>query len=243
MGLIALYGSRKAVNDAIMQYALEHTPALVVDCGNCANIHKWFPFYPDADYDHIYVYELELLYRFRDSLLHVRDEARAKECNCIVVTSAAHLFNYHDPVENNELYVHAWELLHEYSKEHTIVVAVDTKAQLTFAKRYATELREVTMGHTVWSQRQNLEHMITELDRHARALRKDEAQLCRELLDIPMRHVGSIAYANSLHTWSFLLLTIALEQEKRIRVLENHAGIPHRRIQAQEQRRLVVENS
>lgn len=238
MVLWGVVGVRKAVNEALMRYALTHTPCIIVDCANIANIHKWFPLFPQTDYASVYVHELELLYKLRDALITVEQDAQRLNAQTIVVTSMRHLFSYQNAAENAEVYAHAWELLATLGKEFDVRVAVDNATQRRLAHVYGAQ--EELVGHTVWSQRQNLEAMIAELDGYARALRPDERELCKDVLRVPMRHVGAVASANSLHAWSFLLLTITLEQEKRLRRLEEHAGVAYRRVASERQDRLVA---
>jgi hypothetical protein len=76
------------------------------------------------------------------------------------------------------------------------------------------------MGHTVLSQRQVVDLLLQELHDFGKALRPEERQALDELLRHPLRHVGSISYVSSINTWAFLLLAIALEQQKRIAQLE-----------------------
>lgn len=235
MGLTVMTGSRKAVDHALISYALTHTPSIIIDCSNVANIHKWFPLFPDADYDNVFVYEFELLHKFRDALIRVKKAQHPVKA--IVVTSMHHLFHYQNEGENHEVYLHAWELLDELARTYDVRVAIDR-----MPKQFAHVVQEDVMGHTVWSQRQNLEHMVAELERYARSLRKEERELASDLLRAPFSHVGSISSANSLHAWSFLLFSIMLEQEKRLRLLESHAGLAYRRIPNEQQHRLVVKS-
>lgn len=94
------------------------------------------------------------------------------------------------------------------------------------------------MGHTVWSQRQNLDIMIAELQNYGKSLRVEERELYLHLLKQPLKHFGSITYASSMHAWAFLLLSVILEQEKRIKKLEGeNAGLVHGRIQERQQNR------
>ncbi|MBD3318341.1 hypothetical protein GF342_00345 [Candidatus Woesearchaeota archaeon] len=95
------------------------------------------------------------------------------------------------------------------------------------------------MGHTVWSQRMNAERIITELLRYKKALRSEQQALFDELLKRSMNHLGTISYANSMHTWALLLLSILLEQEQRIKKLEH---VVNRYLSKKEQDRRVAEN-
>lgn len=76
------------------------------------------------------------------------------------------------------------------------------------------------MGHTVWSQRMVCDVMLDELKSFGKALRSDDREVLESLLKEPLKHLGSISYASSFHSWAFLLLGILVEQEKRLRKLE-----------------------
>jgi len=78
------------------------------------------------------------------------------------------------------------------------------------------------MGHTVWSQRIVCDVLLGELKSFGKALRKEDRDVFESLLKIPLKHFGAISYADSFHAWAFLLLTIALEQEKRLRQMEDN---------------------
>ena len=76
------------------------------------------------------------------------------------------------------------------------------------------------MGHTNWSHRTATEMIILELKQLTKALNEEDRQIAQQLLKAPMQHIGSISYASSMHVWAFVLLTIILEQEKKIQDLE-----------------------
>src|SRR3989344_7499560 len=71
------------------------------------------------------------------------------------------------------------------------------------------------MGHTVGSQRRAVDSLIHELHCFARTLREEDRTRFQRLLDKPLKHLGSITYASSVHVWAFVLVSIILEQEKR----------------------------
>jgi len=77
------------------------------------------------------------------------------------------------------------------------------------------------MGHTSWSGRIATDELVRELMLYGRALRASERELYEKLLKESFKHIGSISYASSMHMWAFLLLSIILEQEKRIKKLED----------------------
>lgn len=72
------------------------------------------------------------------------------------------------------------------------------------------------MGHTVWSQRMCSDIVLKELKEYGRSLGKEDRVVYERLLDLPLKHLGSVAYASSFHVWAFFLLSIMLEQEKRL---------------------------
>ena len=76
------------------------------------------------------------------------------------------------------------------------------------------------MGHTVWSQRVTLDVLLAELEQYGKALRQEDIDLLHRLLKAPLKHVGAMSYANSMHAWAFLLRAVQLEQEKRLLSLE-----------------------
>jgi len=76
------------------------------------------------------------------------------------------------------------------------------------------------MGHTVRSQRIAIDLMIAELKGFAKALRKEDRELYHRVLNTSLKRIGAISYASSIHVWAFLLLSIIVEQEKKIRRIE-----------------------
>lgn len=76
------------------------------------------------------------------------------------------------------------------------------------------------MGHTVASQRQVIDIVLSELNDYSRALRKEERMILERLLNEPLKHVGAISNASSIDVWAMILLSILIEQEKRLHTLE-----------------------
>lgn len=71
------------------------------------------------------------------------------------------------------------------------------------------------MGHTVPSQRKVTEDVIRILKRYKTSLRKDEQHIIDQFIEDAYRHVSSVKYANSYHTWFLTIISILLEIEKR----------------------------
>lgn len=76
------------------------------------------------------------------------------------------------------------------------------------------------MGTTVTSQRIITESILSELRDYGCVLRKDERTVFEEMLKKPYLHFGSISNASSINAWALIIMSILLEQEKRIRTLE-----------------------
>lgn len=72
------------------------------------------------------------------------------------------------------------------------------------------------MGHTVQSQRMVIDMVLSELAGFSKALRKDERLVLEKLLKEPLKHIGSISNASSVDVWALILLSILIEQEKRL---------------------------
>ena len=77
------------------------------------------------------------------------------------------------------------------------------------------------MGHTTSSQRMLVDRMISEMKSYGKALSEEDQIVLASLLKKPLKKVGAISYASSIHIWAFYLLSIIIEQEKKIQNLEN----------------------
>ncbi len=96
------------------------------------------------------------------------------------------------------------------------------------------------MGHTVYSQRMVCDSILAELRNYGKALREENRLVFEEMLKLPLRHYGTISYANSINAWAMLLLSIGLKQEKRIRRLEAlYERMANGRVQEREEPGLV----
>jgi hypothetical protein len=72
------------------------------------------------------------------------------------------------------------------------------------------------MGHTVASQRQVVDTILSELRDYRKSLRHDELAAFDSALDKVKKHIGSISFACSYNTWALVLFSIILEQEKEM---------------------------
>lgn len=76
------------------------------------------------------------------------------------------------------------------------------------------------MGHTVWSQRTVLDTILSEIKDFGYVLRGEDAKLFQDVIERPLKHVGDISYASSFHVWAFMMMSIFIEQEKKINELK-----------------------
>ncbi len=76
------------------------------------------------------------------------------------------------------------------------------------------------MGHTVRSQRMAIDIVLSELQGFAGALRQEDRRLLERLLQEPLKHVGAVSNAGSINIWAMILLSILIEQERRLTALE-----------------------
>jgi hypothetical protein len=72
------------------------------------------------------------------------------------------------------------------------------------------------MGHTVKSQRRVTDLLLGELKDYGRSLREEDRIAYERLLKIPLKHMSNISFVCSANAWSFLLMSIMCDLEKRI---------------------------
>ncbi len=127
------------INRKLLLHAVEHAPTLFVDCANCANPHSLFPLIPFEHFRKVYVLEVEMLYKFRDVIKQLPPIATSLNAHCIIISTFGGLFNYDNDEENNEIYLHAWELMRLLSLDYHVIVGVNNK-NVHFAKQYCHSL-------------------------------------------------------------------------------------------------------
>jgi hypothetical protein len=234
----AIVGERKVVNYQLAEIAAKYRPTLVFDTGNFMNPHKLHPHIPLEQFTQIYVIEIQLLYKFL-SALQQHKRIIPEHTKTICVTSFHMLMNYQNDIENNAVLEQCLEILRTLAKTYRVYIGVQPNTKLhQLVKQHA----EVHMGHTVWSQRVALDVLSSELKSYAKTLPKHEQKLFNEMLTVPYQKIGSLTYTSSIHVWAFMLMTIMLEQEKRLKALE-HELHPDRLLSEQEPHRVMAQNT
>jgi hypothetical protein len=231
MVLTAVLGEHKIVNKEIFWYAFQNLPSIVLDCANTANPHSFYPEVSVEDLSQVYVISVDALYRFRDSLKYIPKLAKQIKPGSIIITSFEHLFNYDDKLEVKNINSEGWEIISGFAKDYLTYVAVNQRSVHTgFAKKYCDvivpkrkikQIKGGKMGHTVSSPRIVIETILRELKDYGKALRESDRQAYERMLAMPLKHIGTMSYASSLDVWALILLSICLEQQKKLEYLEN----------------------
>lgn len=148
MALIALINKTwEKANNEVFMYGSEHLPCLVIDCANFADPHRFYPDISLEQMQHMYVFELELLHRFRDVLRQLPLYAKRHQVQSVIVTTCDHLINYQDEQENRDIYQHAWELMRKMGGRWDIVAAVlRDSGQCHWARQFCHEIWENGYG-------------------------------------------------------------------------------------------------
>lgn len=210
-----LYGIVGDMPD-IISYAFEKVPAIIIDTANVADIHR----YRDRnieEYAGLYVLQIDSLYRFIPTLRQLNKLSKKFATKNIFITTFTKLFNYDNPIEDIDIFIYAWELISNHALDKDIYVAVQKG---TIHEHLSRVHGMKTMGHTITSQRMMIDQLLRELQLFSRALDESDRIVYNELLHKPLTHIGSISYASPLRPEVFILLSIILEQQKRINAYE-----------------------
>jgi len=84
----------------IVELVLEKTPCLVIDCSTFMDPHKFFGKADIKDLKKIFIVEVEMLYKYRDTINNLEDLIKEVKPRRIIITRIHHLFNYQDEFEN-----------------------------------------------------------------------------------------------------------------------------------------------
>ena len=112
----------KCTSQELINYALKNTPSLIIDCANAADPHTYFPYHDEECFENTYVLPVDLLYKFRDSLLQTQKFIQEKKIKVIVITSYSKLFHYNNNTENNLVLNHCFELMKELNKKTKVII-------------------------------------------------------------------------------------------------------------------------
>ena len=105
--------------------------------------HRFYPQIGIEELQRIYIFELELLHKFRDVLRYLPLYAKQLGVTSIIVTTSDHLINYQDEEENKDIYLHAWQLLRQISRNYNVVAGVSRdSAQYRLALKYCGKIWE-----------------------------------------------------------------------------------------------------
>lgn len=232
MTLYAIKGDRTEANHRLVQASLCMAPSLLIDSANCANIHNYSGNELSL-FSKVHIIEAESLYRFAPAIRKILFLTDYLKIRNVFITTFTHLFDYDDDEENANVFTDAWRMLAALAKDIDIYIAIESGtiheglSRVHKAKEYDKGKQSEkqpgggNMGHTVMSQRIMTDTIVQELAQFGKALRDEDREVYNRILKEPLKHLGSISYASSMHTWAFLILAALLEQQKKIDCLEN----------------------
>jgi hypothetical protein len=218
--LYAVVGERHFVNNELilkaLNFSLDGTISLFLDCATCANSHK----FADENLEAVFVIETESLYRFYPAIKSLKRVAKQVNAKKIFISTFNGLFDYDDDKENTDIFTDSWERIYHLSREFDIFVGVEERSiHEHFARLHNAKVIE--MGHTITSQRMMVDKILSELNDYGKSLREEDRIIYAELLSRPLKHLGNISYASSSQVWAFILISILLEQEKKLARMHN----------------------
>ena|SRR3989344_610237 len=136
MTLTCIKEDSSKININLLIYAFENPPSLVLDCNNASNPHFLFPYIALEKLDSVYIIEIELIYKLRDTLKVTRNIVKQLEIKTIVITPFNKLFNYNNEKENYQVLLHSWELIRNLSFNYDVVVGIKDKFNEKIASRF-----------------------------------------------------------------------------------------------------------
>ena len=218
MAALGIVGNRREVDRMLVQEGLKE-PCLFIDCSNCTDPHK-VACADEQSLRNFYVIPAESLYRFRPTLDKIEEIAKTLQVQRVIISTFSRLFNYDDKEENKDVYEYAWNIFS--SLELPVLVGIEQgSVNEHIVREKHVEMTGVTMGHTARSQRMIVDQMIQELKAYGSSLERLDSERFEKRLKRPLKHVGSITHASSLQTWVLMLVSMLLEQERKIEAMES----------------------
>lgn len=129
MTLTPVKGSRETTNKALLDTAIKNAPSLLIDCSRAANPYSIKGYAPE-DMRNVHVIEVEMLYKFRDTIRDLPRFLHETNAETIVVTDTTTLFDYDNDEENTVIRRNAGKRLRRLAQEHTVYVANPAKNDL-----------------------------------------------------------------------------------------------------------------
>ena len=102
MPCIYIKGPRKKTNTILLEKAVQFQPSLLIDCSRAANPYRLRGVGPE-DFQHVYVIEVEMLYKLRDVVDSIPCIIHEKNIRTVVITDWSSVFHYQNEYENRIL--------------------------------------------------------------------------------------------------------------------------------------------
>ena len=122
MTITPIRGSREETNKALLDTAIKEAPSLLIDCSRAANPYSIAGYAPE-DMRDVYVVEVEMLYKFRDTMRDLPRFLDDTGADTVIVTDTSTLFDYDNGEENRVIRGNAGKRLRYLARTHTVYVA------------------------------------------------------------------------------------------------------------------------
>lgn len=115
-------GDREQTNKALLDTAIKEAPSLLIDCSRAANPYSIGGYTPE-DMQEVFVVEVEMLYKFRDTIREIPRFLRETGATTVLVTDTTTLFDYDNEGENAMIRSNAGKRLQYLSQSHDVYIA------------------------------------------------------------------------------------------------------------------------
>lgn len=122
MTITPVRGTREATNKALLKTAITNQPSLLIDCSRAANPYSVTGYAPE-DMADVYIIEVEMLYKFRDTIRETPRFMHKTGATTLLVTDTSTLFDYDNHEENTVIRRNAAKRLQRLSHDHDVYIA------------------------------------------------------------------------------------------------------------------------
>ncbi len=133
MTVHAITGPPEHTNKAALKIAVSHQPSLFIDCSRAANPYTIDVYTPEQFRD-VYVIEVEMLYKFRDTVRATPRFLKQTSASTLCITNTATLFDYDNDEENKAIRRNAGKRLRRLGHDIDVYVVNPERNNLFNAK-------------------------------------------------------------------------------------------------------------
>jgi hypothetical protein len=132
----SITGRPAHANKALLTIAVDNQPSLFIDCSQAANPYTIDAYTPEQFRD-VYVLEVEMLYKFRDTVRAIPRFLNQTNASTLCVTDTATLFDYDNDEENKAIRRNAGKRLRRLGQDIKVYV-VNPERNNLFPSEYCT---------------------------------------------------------------------------------------------------------